>query len=257
MTDEDYLGRVALGLRDLPWRTRRELSAELREHLAELPDGTDLAARLGTPEAYADDLREAAGLGRRHGPIAFIRARRPRNVVMTFLALTALGLATGAFAWIQTYQPLATGNTALDPLDAVASPAGDGLYVVFHQGKPFRYGMTIRNKGRFSVRVLGLQHMPGLPVSTRLLMSPATEWKYGGIPHPYTPFHPFDLAPGQQRGLVFSGVYHEPCRNRAPAGSVDWYSIPVRFGFLWRTTTVQIRLPETLAFVFRKGSRCR
>ena len=79
MTAEDYLRRVDVAVRDLPWRTRRELNSELRGHLAELPADTDFVERLGTPERYAADLRSAAGLERRRGPIAFLRARRPRN----------------------------------------------------------------------------------------------------------------------------------------------------------------------------------
>jgi hypothetical protein len=45
MTAEDYLRMVAFELHDLPWRTRRDLFAELRGHLNELPANTDLRPR--------------------------------------------------------------------------------------------------------------------------------------------------------------------------------------------------------------------
>ena len=262
MTAGDYVRRVSFELSDLPWRMRQELLSELRGHLGELPDGTDLVERLGAPEEYAADLRSAAGLERRRGPIAFLRARRPRNLILIVLALTVIGLAIGAVAWIDSYQPLATGNTSYGPLHSVDSPAGDGVYVVFHQGKPFRYGMTIWNRGRFTVRVLGVAdffegHLGGLPASVRLLMSAPTTFDQGGIPAPYRRFHPFDLRPGEQRGLIFSGVYDLPCRDRGPGGGSDYLlSLPVRFRFLWRTETVQVPLPERLAVSFPKEAAC-
>jgi hypothetical protein len=261
VTRDTYLDAVGFELRDLPWGMRRRLLAELGDHLAELPDGTDLVERLGLPQRYASELRTAAGLERRRGPVAFLRARRLRNLLLVAVALTVLGLGIGAVAWIDNYQPLATGNSGYVP-GAKSSPAGDGIYYVFRQGKRLRYGMTIWNRGRFTVRVLGVPdfykgHVIGVPVSGRLLMSAPTNWAYGGIPTPYTPFRPFDLKPGEQRGLIFSGVYDQPCPNRPnPGGSVQWWGLPVRFSFLWRTTTVEIAFPQTVAFAYPKRSEC-
>jgi hypothetical protein len=256
LTAEDFR-QVRFALRDLTWSIRRDLMVELREHLDELPNDTDLRERLGPPAEYAADLRAAAGLERRRGPIAFLRARRPRNLILTVLALTILGLAIGAVEWVDSYQPIATGNTTDGPLDAVASPTGDGVYVVFHQGQRFRYGTTIWNRGRYTVRVLGVPIQYGLPISYRLLVSAPTTFNQGGIPEPFTRFRPFDLRPGEQRGIVFSGVYAEPCHSRGAGLSRGWGSIPVRFSFLWRTETVDVPFPEPLTFVFRKSSACR
>lgn len=253
MTADWYVRLVGFELRDLPWRTKRDLLAEIREHLAELPERTDLVERLGPPEQYAAELRSAAGLERRRGPIALLRARRPLSVTLTVAALVLIGLAIGAVEWVDGYQPIATGNTGYGPLGGHDSPAGDGQYVVFRQGKRFRFGMTIWNSGRYTVRVLGVGGV-GIPVSYRLLISRPTEWKYGGMPGPFTPFRPFDLRPGEQRGLMFTGVYHEPCPARG--GVIGWSGVPVRFRFLWRTTTVAVALPESLAFDFPKSSAC-
>ena len=79
MTADDFVRQVELALGDLPWRQRRDLVAELREHLAELPPDTDLYARHGAPDRYAAEMRAAAGLELRRGPFAYLRARRPRN----------------------------------------------------------------------------------------------------------------------------------------------------------------------------------
>jgi hypothetical protein len=72
---------------------------------------------------------------------------------------------------------------------------------------------------------------------------------------PYTPFRPFDLKPGEERAIVLKGSYDEPCANRGTWSEI-WYSIPVRFGFIWRRATVQVPLTQTLSFVFRKSSDC-
>jgi uncharacterized membrane protein len=81
MIAEDYLRMVAFELRDLPWKMRRDIVSELRGHLDELPPGTDLGAQLGRPHEYAAELRSAAGLERRRGVIAFLRAPRFQMVM--------------------------------------------------------------------------------------------------------------------------------------------------------------------------------
>ena len=153
VTPDEYIGRVEEALRDLPWRQRRDLVAELREHLAELPPGTDMYHRLGAPEQYAAEMRAAAGLERRRGPVAFIRSFRPRNVVIALIALTVAGLAIGALVWIDSYQPIVTGNGSWDTPGSRPSVGGDGEEVQFHAGKPFGVGVSFVNAGRFTVHV--------------------------------------------------------------------------------------------------------
>jgi hypothetical protein len=60
----DYLRRVRAALADLPTDTREELLEEEPAHLAEVlaESGDGLEERLGQPEAYAAELRAAAGL---------------------------------------------------------------------------------------------------------------------------------------------------------------------------------------------------
>ncbi|MEU1889196.1 hypothetical protein ABZ491_27380 [Micromonospora rifamycinica] len=61
----DYVERVRVALADLPAQERDELTEDLPEHLAEVAVESDgsLVDRLGTPEAYAAELRAAAGAG--------------------------------------------------------------------------------------------------------------------------------------------------------------------------------------------------
>lgn len=59
----DYVARVRAALADLPAAVRDELTEDLPEHLAEVAAeaGGSLVERLGQPEAYAAELRAAAG----------------------------------------------------------------------------------------------------------------------------------------------------------------------------------------------------
>jgi hypothetical protein len=258
MSAEDYLRRVAFELRDLPWNMRHDLVSELRGHLSELPPDTDLEARLGTPEKYAADLRAAAGLRRRHGAVAFVRARRPRNVILAVVALTAVGLAIGAASWVQSYQPLAFRGTA---------PLGGDSLVAFRNGRPFRFGVDVMNTGRFTVRVLGVGQpfSGGSPVSARLLMSKevgavrtfapqlcnsrrrSVSWACArGFERPRGPyelFHPFDLNPGQARNLLLRGSYGS-CSGGSSLPGLEVNDLPVRFSFLWKKATARIPLPK-------------
>lgn len=255
MTGDEYVRNVGWRLRDLPWSTRRDLLRELRAHLDELPADTDFRAQLGAPEAYAGDLRVAAGLERRRGVVAFLRARRPRNLILFVLALIVAGLAIGAVAWIDSYQPIAfAGGTQL-PLEAKPSEGQAGYSVVFRKGGPFQYGITIQNTGRFTVRVLGIPKSVTDFYSGRLLMSKDQTGRLDE--RPLEPFHPFDMKPGSFRWLLIKGVY--ACttgmgRDTLPgAASITWGAFPVRFSFLWRTATTSIPLDEPLAFSFPKG----
>ncbi|HKU56475.1 MAG TPA: hypothetical protein VJP41_05585 [Gaiellaceae bacterium] len=236
MTTDDYVRMVAFELRDLPWRTQRELVSELQGHISELPSGTDPYARLGRPHEYAADLRAAAGLERRRGALAFLRARRPRNLAAAAIALTVTGLAVGAVVWINRYQPLVFGNGTANPAHVVFTRTG-GAYAIVRTGRPFRYGITVRNDGRFTVRVLGVRSLYGYPFRAHLWASGPT--KNGGMPEPERLFHPIDLRPGRTLALYLVGRY--ACTVQMPAGSSTTLgALPVRFHFLWRNVTTTI-----------------
>jgi hypothetical protein len=252
VTADEYVRRVNYWLTDLPWHTKKELLLELRGHLAELPADTDLGT-LGSPEQYAADLRAAAGLERRRGAIAFLRARRPLTVILVVLALTVTGLGLGMLAWVQSYQPLVLGNGYLYPADAKATAGLESQSVVFHEGRPFQFGITVANTGRFTVRVADAPLSPDLPFSGRLMMSRPLQ--NSGIHGPYVRFRPFDLKPGQERLLLFKGVF--ACRVRGVTPAVALTDFPVRFDFLWRKVTVDLSLPAELAIVFPKNLPCR
>jgi len=255
MTSDNYLREVEFALRDLPWRQRRDLVAELRGHLAELPPDTDLYARVGAPDRYAAEMRAAAGLERRRGPIAFLRAQRPRNLLLTAIALVVIGLAIGTLAWIVSYQPLAIGNLYSYPKRSVDAPGGDSTSVVVRQGRPFSLAIEIRNYGRYGVRILGVPHYGSWPLRARVLMYPPTSYGGASVRSP-RPFRPFNLEPGKFDILVLQGVYRCGSSWKGESGETYMDYLPVRYGFLWRTATASIPLPMKLVFVYKKNSGC-
>ena len=82
--------------------------------------------------------------------------------MLTAVALALIGLAIGALAWANAYQPLTAGGWG-SSLGAHDSPTGDGIYYVFHEGKRFEYGTSILNSGRYTVRVVGIRSSSGYP----------------------------------------------------------------------------------------------
>ena len=247
MKADAYLRRVDAALSDLPWSVRRDLMVELKKHLEELP--ADEASRLGTPEEYAAEMRTAAGLERRRGPIAFLRARRPRNLMLTVVLLTVIGLAIGSIVWIDSYQPIAFAGGTQFPLDAKSSVGQAGYTVVFRKGHPFQYGIVIRNSGRFTVRVLGVPRGVADFYAGPLFMSKDTSPRMDE--KPLERFHPFDMKPGSFRWLVFKGVLACTTGASGPL-AVTRVDFPIQFSFLWRTATTSIPLDEPLTIRFSK-----
>ena len=245
VNDAEYLRQVEVHLTDLPWRARKNLVADLRGHLAEVPTDDDLVIRLGNPQSYAGELRAAAGLEPRRGPLAFIRARRPRNVAIAVALLVIAAALTAAVIWASHYQPLSTGNVWQSPLVSHPGAAGETVAPYLNR-KPFQYGVSIRNSGRFPVRILGIPLDPefSLPWKVRPYMV-TSETNFAKGPEPFHPFHPFTLKPGHQRLIVLRGVYAN-CKNYISNSGVNVSAIRVRERFLLWTHTVWIDLPGAL-----------
>src|SRR5207253_2985031 len=67
-------------------------------------------------------------------------------------------------------------------------------------------------------------------------------WKRGRL----EPFHAIDLAPGQIVMVLLQGVWHMDCHPVTVGATTPPRSFPVRYSFLWKTTTTQIPLPGGL-----------
>lgn len=253
MTGEQYLAAVEAYLNDLPWRVRKSLAADLRVHLEEIPGGEDLEARLGSPGSYAAELRSAAGLTPTRGPVAFLRARRPRNVVIAVVLVAVAGLLAAAVAWASRYQPLVTGSTSLSPIPSQDGALGE-MVAPYRNGKPFQYGFSIRNDGRFSVRILAVPlDQRFLPFRFRVFAEPSGSHGVGAHPHP---FRPFTLSPGSEWLIVLRGRYAN-CHDYAAGTSSGFDAMPVRARFLLWTHTVFVPLGAPLIINRPNRDPCR
>jgi hypothetical protein len=110
-----YYGEVAAALGDLPAPVRADLLDDVMSHLTEVAaEGTPLDLRLGAPDAYAADLRTAAGyppperfavrevtprIGRRLARAARSADRR-LGPVLGYDSLTAAGQAVLPAWWV-------------------------------------------------------------------------------------------------------------------------------------------------------------
>lgn len=181
----------------------------------------------------------------------------------TAAALIVVALAIGAVAWTQSYQPLAFARLGVVPAGSfnTVGDKGEVAWVGYHTGigggrnRPF-FGVTFQNTGPFSVRVDGLgRYWPALPQlfagwGARLLMARYTRvghghaWKRG----PLQPFHSVDLGPGQIVMILIQGVWDD-CQIELTGGATTPpRDFPVRYSFLWKTTTTRIPFPGGLRF---------
>ena len=162
-----------------------------------------------------------------------------------------IGLAVGSIVWIDSYQPIAFAGGSYLPAHTRGSAGLNGSIVTWRKGRPFRYGISIVNNGRFTVRVLGMPYNRALPFSARLLTNGPSDPRFF-MTGPFRRFQPFDLTPGAMTLLVLEGVY--ACHSgTGPGPSVSIGELPVRFSFLWRSKTVWIPLDGELLFDFPKG----
>ena len=236
MTRDPYVHAVEMQLLDLPWRVRMNLVADLRVHLAEIPVGEDLVTRLGSPQSYAGELRSAAGLAPQRGPIAFLRSCRPRNLVLTIALLTVVGAAAAVFTWASSYQPLGPGATGVHPV-VFSQGALSETVAPFRNGKPFQVGFSVRNSGRFAVRILDVPLEGDHPFIARKYTARSDERGTG----PPVPFRPFTLEPGRERLIVLRGRYAN-CSQWVAGSSVGYEAMQVRMRFLHWTHTVFVKL---------------
>jgi hypothetical protein len=209
-------------------------------------------ARLGAPEEYVAELRAAANLARRRGPLAFARARRPRDLaILAAVVLAAAGLTTVLVIryerqqFVQNYQPLRLGNLSLDPRGAHGFGGINGEGVDVHVGRPFALGVEVVNVGDYAVRVLGVSYPNIVPWHAQLEMGPVSTME--ATSRPLRRFHSFDLPAHQYVFLVLKGVYW--CTTGWVRGNVDVENdFPVRYRFHLHVGTAAVPLPEPISF---------
>lgn len=134
----DYLTGVSTALADLDADERDDLLADVHAHLVDVArEGGSLVARLGPPDAYAAELRAAAGLP---APEATVRPSLGTRLERTVARLTANDLAVRALETARTLAPVwwvARGYVAAVVLSRLVD--GDG-WSTTHPWVPHLHG---------------------------------------------------------------------------------------------------------------------
>ncbi len=265
MTAKVYLDRVDVALADLPRRQRRELVAELEAHLAEFPSDANLVKRLGSPERYAAELRDAAGLEAQRGVAGFFRPFLTRSIVITVAVVIAVGLGIYALAWIHEHQRIVPGDSHWYPPDSKPALGWEAQSVHFRKGKPFEVGVSFVNAGPFTVHVssVGLSddHFDGsdVPISKRRWYLAGPEPNTGRVTEPREPVHAFDLAPGQRAAVILKGVYREDCLRSHKNDGGEFWEMPgffVHYNSFWRSGVAEVAFPRQINIIGPPGESC-
>jgi hypothetical protein len=215
-----YLAELRDQLGDFPEQERDEIVADVESSLLELPDQSDagLRSRFGTPSAFAEELRVAAGVGRaadeprpRRSVPLLERARRlaqSRNVATLrgtlsrlapigwvaraylLVAAGALVLGTGWSAWHRELPRFVNGGTSLAIL-AVAIIASVALGL-----RPGRLRLFLIAANVAAVLAV-------VPVIVHLTQRAATPVVLVQVPAP-TPFQPGLTSDGRPVTNVYA-----------------------------------------------------
>lgn len=203
-----YASAVERELRDLPCAQRRTLVGDLRAHLAEFPPDDDLVARLGSPVAYAAELRRSSGLPLPRGlrrlrriPL-WLRILVPAMVILLVAALVLLRSS-------DITSPLSYGNSYLIPGNEPPVEFGDKANIVltYQHGQEYDFTFNVENTGHLPVTVdeVAPPHVLVVPLQIEEVGLGARGDT--GRSRPAQPFRPFPLDPGEERSVFFHGVF--------------------------------------------------
>lgn len=214
-----YASQVAARLKGLPSDQQREVEVDVRQRLVDmgLTSWDDAVARLGTPAAYAEEMREAAGWPRS-------RRRRWPWVVVVAVALGAVGwLVVQKATAVPKDYPLVFASWVQS---GEGSSAGSVIVMPDRVDAPILIAIELVNGGDRTVRIDGLQRFVGASTQGDLVvmgsdadpplwtpkatMTPAVDG--GGISFNATAdpsgvdLAGFSLAPGEHALLQLSGA---------------------------------------------------
>lgn len=235
---------VGKHFRDVSWRERQTILADLTAHL----DETNVAENtwevrtehVGRPDEYALQLRKDLGVGTTLDSLE--RARRfnarhirPRTKVLVAFTVLLISAAIGALSRIANYQPLTFGNrTTCCGVHLRAGNASEEQFT-WVQGGEFYVGTWITNTGSFALRVTDIAAPADAAISNdswpwdnwRITLSTDEQMP---IPRGHDrPFLPFMLASGAHQ-LMFIRRDFDTCRSQFMAGtSIGLNSVNVKF----------------------------
>ena len=191
------------------------------------------------------------------------------------LVLGAVSFGGGTAVWLRSYAPLEQGSTwgalwarghsegvVVDPL-----AASGGVPVVFPRyrpGRTFHVTVTLANRGRLAVTVLGLpkawRTRPGVFVPTGMEIAPPRD--YGFHWKPLDPAHPVRINPGEERAARITYRFGSHCVGGQPkhywnehgvaAASDNHVGVRIRYAHIYDHTQT-FEMPFVLELVCSKG----
>jgi hypothetical protein len=181
------------------------------------------------------------------------------------IVLVVAGALVGARAWLRSRAFLELGNSSRVPAgshrEPLDTPSADGPNEVavlpYRDGARVVYGLSIRNDGPLSVKVIEVER-PEPPDASVFMFRPVAVRmadREGVRTATNAPFRPFTLKKGHQRYVEVIGQLGD-CEHYAP-GSSEFLDVqPVTFKVLGQTLTDNIELPARIEYRYGPGTRC-
>jgi hypothetical protein len=188
---------------------------------------------------------------------------RRRTVVIALAVVVVVGVVVGGLAWVRGQDYLEPGSTSRVPADARivrnddAAPgeAEETALIPYRDGAQLVYGLSVRNRGPFSVKVTEVAR-PEAPGESNFLfrvvdVRMATR-EFAGT-DARVPFRPFALGRGEERYVEVIGRLGD-CEFWMRRSSETIPRQSVRFDVLGQSLTEAVPLDPQVEV--RRGARC-
>ena len=185
--------------------------------------------------------------------------RRRLLLLLPIGIVIGLGIVVpgGGFGLVKDYHPLERGSTSgtdFTPLPAPqpANRERPRLLAAYRDGGEMRFGFSVRNAGRMTVRIEGIKGVPppsywvGLlwPFEVRYVPDAVRGWRWTDA----RPFKPFDLTPGNEAVFVMR-AWMRSCEFSS-AGVANYYSSEnIRYSVLGVAAEQSVDLAEDIGVV--------
>jgi hypothetical protein len=197
--------------------------------------------------------------------------RRIAVVAAIVVVLALLGAAIGTFVWLRGYAPLALGSfSGHNPPDGVLvePPTGsDGVPVFFpryRENATFRLLTSVRNRGRFTVTILGLPKSVDsgiFPALRPVRLEARQQSRVGYHGALVDAGHPVRVRPGREQELFVVYRFAWRCLGGQPtyfwrtgvpsSGVTGWRVLPLRISYAHVEKTQTVPMPYAITFVCR------
>ena len=265
--EEQFTLHVARHLRDVPRALRRELVGDVCQHLAERPPtatGAQLWSQVGSPGAYARELRTEHGLGpeRRNPWARWIVVPRWKRVSTVTAVVTLVALIVAA---VQLDHRSVAPPVHIDNLGAGATFVGsrpfEGIsmssaldqheyHVTYEAGRELQLLLNLspdRPMRLESVRF-------GTPPDSLIVLDGIAMPRFDSLDMPFQRLHPVAVGPA---GIWIRLRFHfADCERFSAYASLTWDSVSVTYSADGRTRHEGVELGAALTVTSPPDSAC-